>query len=159
MVDDAVTGRGEEIQNGAILQVHNDGMLGCPMAKGLSTKMKRTAIRRKSPRRRLAQKIDLRVREMVLERDGYACLWCGATKLLHAAHILPKGKYPRLRFEPENILTLCVGCHLIKAHKDPLAFAAWLHRERPGLYDRLLVLAAVARKVDLTELAIYYGVK
>lgn len=116
--------------------------------------MKRTPIRRKSPRRKLNQRADLLVKQLVHERDGNKCVKCGKSERIQAAHILSKGRYQRLRFEPLNILTLCVGCHLFGAHKDPVDFARWLESKYPGRYDQLQVLAAVARKVDVKELII-----
>lgn len=51
----------------------------------------------------------------ILKRDCYLCRECGAkhtpeTKLI-VHHIKEWSKYPELRFEPENLITLCVNCH------------------------------------------------
>lgn len=118
--------------------------------------MKRSPIRRKSPARKLMQQLDLLVKAYVHARDYYQCLKCGKTEYLQAAHIRPKGRFQRLRFDPLNILTLCRGCHLFWAHKDPAAFVRWIEREYPGRLDQLEVCAAVARKADLQELLIYW---
>lgn len=116
--------------------------------------MKRTLIRLKSSARKIKQQIDLLVKAKVLERDGHKCVRCGKTERLAASHILPKGKYPRMRFDALNILTLCVGCHIFWWHRSPIDAHLWLEEKYPGLYDRLKVIAAVARKVDLNELLI-----
>lgn len=119
--------------------------------------MRRTAIRRKSPARKIKQELDLLLKAHVHERDGYACLKCGRYgKGLQAAHIFPKGKYQRLRFDPLNLLTLCVGCHLFWAHKDPIGFYEWIREKWPMRIEQLKVCAAVARKLDLQELLIYW---
>lgn len=52
-----------------------------------------------------------RWKETVYERDGYACVWCGATDKLNADHIKSFAFYPELRFDVDNGRTLCVPCH------------------------------------------------
>jgi hypothetical protein len=94
------------------------------------------------------------VRELVLRRDGNCCLRCGKTDKLQAAHILSKGHYQRIRFELLNVLSLCVGCHIYGAHRDPADFVEWLEEKYPGRIQLLRELAATAAKVDLKELAI-----
>ena len=50
-------------------------------------------------------------RNAVFERDGYACIWCGAKGYLNADHIKPFADYPELRFAIDNGRTLCIPCH------------------------------------------------
>lgn len=128
--------------------------------------MKRGRVRpssRTRQRRSLILEADLLVREYIFARDAYRCVAYGAAGVncngtrLQAAHILPKGKYPRMRHVPDNLLTLCFWHHMQWAHKDPVAFTRWLEQTYPGLYDRLLVSAAVAKKVDLKELIAVLG--
>jgi 5-methylcytosine-specific restriction endonuclease McrA len=54
----------------------------------------------------------------VFERDDYICQLCGYSKghILNAHHIKPWAKYPELRFDLDNGITLCRDCH-IKIHK------------------------------------------
>jgi len=92
--------------------------------------------------------LDGLVRLAVIERDK-CCVRCGGTKGLQAAHILPKGKYPRLRFDPFNIMAMDTGCHLFFWHKDPLSAWKWFEEKYPGKHDQLQVIAACATKVDL----------
>lgn len=51
----------------------------------------------------------------VYKRDNYTCQECGGGKTtarsLHAHHIYPWAGHPDLRFDPDNIVTLCRGCH------------------------------------------------
>lgn len=37
----------------------------------------------------------------------------------------------RLRFDPMNAITLCAGCHLFWAHKEPRQFVEWLEKNFP----------------------------
>jgi hypothetical protein len=62
-------------------------------------------------------------REAVFARDNWTCQQCENRGVhLHPHHIKEFAKYPELRFEVSNGLTLCVPCHL-KLHgldKKPL---------------------------------------
>lgn len=64
------------------------------------------------------------VREYVILRDK-KCLRCGKTNNLHASHIYPRGKYPRLQFNTDNVKALCLGCHLYWWHKHPIEAKDW----------------------------------
>jgi 5-methylcytosine-specific restriction endonuclease McrA len=59
---------------------------------------------------------DERWAQEVIMRDG-ACVACGATEGLEAAHIISR-RYRKLRHSPDNGITLCHRCHR-KAHSDP----------------------------------------
>jgi hypothetical protein len=112
--------------------------------------------RKAGKRKRLASQCDVLISALVLHRDGNVCVKCGKgpESVLQAAHVLSKGHYPRLRFELLNVLTLCRGCHIFGAHKDPADFMAWIEGKYPGRIELLRVLAATAAKSDLSELVI-----
>ena len=59
-------------------------------------------------------------RKAVLNRDGHRCQQCGATERLHAHHVKEWAKYPDLRFDVDNGLTLCEDCHTEKHPYLPL---------------------------------------
>lgn len=46
----------------------------------------------------------------VAVRDDFACQRCGA-RGWDIAHILPKGRYPELKYEAKNMVVLCRKCH------------------------------------------------
>lgn len=105
-------------------------------------------------RRKLTSECDVLVRKLVLARDGYKCCKCGGTNVLQAAHILPKGHYPRMRFELLNVLSLCFRCHMYWAHRDPIGFTDWINEKYINRANVLKELHATARKTDLHELVL-----
>lgn len=50
-------------------------------------------------------------RSQVYQRDGYRCIECGEKDGLAAHHILSWKAHPDKRFDVENGVTLCAGCH------------------------------------------------
>jgi 5-methylcytosine-specific restriction endonuclease McrA len=98
---------------------------------------------------KLKQELDGLLRAFVLERDGHTCVRCGSTNKLQAAHILSKGTHPRLRFEPLNLLSLCVACHIFGWHRNPVEFAEWLETKYPGRHERLLIADRCSPRVDV----------
>ena len=52
------------------------------------------------------------LREKTFKRDNYICQCCGKTNtILNAHHILSFSKYPDLRYNLDNLTTLCYNCH------------------------------------------------
>lgn len=55
-------------------------------------------------------------KKKVKTRDGNICVKCGSRENLHVHHILAYSKYPEMRYDVDNGITLCKDCHL-KEHK------------------------------------------
>lgn len=53
-------------------------------------------------------------------RDDYTCQVCGhrEPEIVVVDHIKPKSLYPELKFEPNNMLTLCPNCHARKTQRE-----------------------------------------
>ncbi len=68
------------------------------------------------------------LREFILLRDK-CCLRCGKSSNLHASHIYPRGKHPRMQFLTDNVKALCIGCHLYWWHKHPVQAKEWAEEE------------------------------
>lgn len=50
--------------------------------------------------------------QQILQRDGYSCVWCSTKGVyLHVHHLETWKKAPERRFDPTNLVTLCVECH------------------------------------------------
>ncbi len=122
-----------------------------------SRKKKRNHVRKKatSERRKLEIECDRLTKILVHNRDGWKCLVDpNHNGVIQCCHILPKGKYPLLRFSLENLLTMCWRCHMEWAHKDPIGFVKWIDARWPDRIMNLWVAAAMKRKIDLKELLI-----
>lgn len=62
------------------------------------------------------------VSRIVRARDGFRCRNCGTEKRgrksLHLHHVRPWASHPNLRFDPDNIVTLCADCHRAEHRKE-----------------------------------------
>lgn len=94
------------------------------------------------------------VKKIVLARDGYRCWYCGGKEDLQAAHILSVGASNRLRFEPFNVVTMCLKDHIFGWHRDPAKYIVALEVKFPGRYDALQIMARTAPKIDYKLLKI-----
>lgn len=53
-------------------------------------------------------------------RDDYTCQICGhrEPEIMETDHILPQSLYPELKFEINNLITLCPNCHMRKTNRE-----------------------------------------
>lgn len=88
-------------------------------------------------------------RDLIILRDGGACVKCGTIHILQAHHLISR-TYWSLRHEPDNGLCMCRNCHIFWIRQYPLDYARWLEREYPGLYDKLKLRKHQKPKHDYT---------
>lgn len=106
---------------------------------------------------RLVKENDGLVRQIVFARDKEQCVRCGrrdGETVLQMAHVLPKGKYRRMRFMTINGLCLCIADHLYWAHKDPIGFRDWFVEKYPERHSTLMLWSRQAPKLDLKQIRI-----
>lgn len=60
-----------------------------------------------------------KIRKIIIDKYGYVCMKCGTEdESICVDHIKPLSKYPELKFEENNMQTLCNLCNLIKSNRD-----------------------------------------
>jgi DNA excision repair protein ERCC-4 len=83
---------------------------------------KKPKLKRPSPypyRRQCDVKEYAKVRLACYTRDGRKCKMCGSKIKIQAHHILRWANYPGLRYDLNNLITLCKRCHdMIKGKED-----------------------------------------
>jgi 5-methylcytosine-specific restriction endonuclease McrA len=61
----------------------------------------------------------LALRHAVLERDGWACVQCGARGVrIEVDHIRPVRTHPGAAYDPSNLQSLCAPCHSRKTNLE-----------------------------------------
>lgn len=132
--------------------------------------MKRTALKRKTLLKKrkwtvapkietIEDELDDLMRRIVLIRDKFKCRRCGkgirsapTGAVLQVHHIMTKGSAPALRWELDNLLLVCKGCHFgIFHHRDSERARDWyLTNLGENFLDRLRMLKKV-RKGQKTD--------
>ena len=82
----------------------------------------------KTPKRKIKDKLEKLVKDIVKKRDKNTCQKC--LKVVkgsncHASHVIPVSRDMRLAFDPENLKVLCYHCHINWWHKHPLESGIW----------------------------------
>lgn len=73
--------------------------------------------RKENPRTKLIEEIDDLLLEIIKYERGERCEICGGSYNLGLFHILPKGRYPRIRFYKQNLLIAgWYCCHFLWHH-------------------------------------------
>jgi hypothetical protein len=85
----------------------------CPLyAKSPEQLMKEDAVRAgRLEWLKMDREVQHELREMVLKRDKYRCVKCGATESLQCHHIDPVAVNPIESADIDNCMTLCEHCH------------------------------------------------
>lgn len=87
--------------------------------------MKKYVIDNSDKRKRLIKECDKLASELCLKRDEYTCRYCGRKG--NTAHHIFSRKFASLRWDLNNLLTLCPGCHRYQAHGYGIhTFIDWL---------------------------------
>lgn len=107
----------------------------------------------KSEKKKLKDKCDL-LWSKIIKNIG-ECEKCHSrTKALNSAHIMSR-RYLQTRWDLENGLCLCVGCHFW-AHQNPIEFTHWVEEYLgEDIIEKLRKKANYIGKVDLEEVHIY----
>ncbi len=66
---------------------------------------------RETAKRKAVSKSANRWAKEVMARDAMTCQICGSHENLHAHHIFSRRKFPHLRLNVDNGVTLCGSCH------------------------------------------------
>jgi 5-methylcytosine-specific restriction endonuclease McrA len=93
-----------------------------------------------SNRRKLRNKLELKIKKVVKERDKYTCQKCGAVTSgsnCHASHVVPVSRSLRLAYDPLNLKTLCFHCHINWWHKHPVEAGEWFKSKFPERWEYL----------------------
>lgn len=95
---------------------------------------------KKTDKRKIKDKLDKVVKDIVKIRDNYTCQHCH--KIVegsdcHGSHVIPVSRDGRLAFEPLNIKVLCYHCHLNWWHKHPIEAGEWFTSTFPERWEYL----------------------
>ena len=82
------------------------------------------------PLKKLIKELDKMWAEVIKARDGHKCVRCGKIEGLNAAHIFSRS-LKSVRWSLWNGITLCGGCHIFWAHKNPVEFTEFV-KQRLG---------------------------
>lgn len=95
-------------------------------------------------------------RAVILKERPSKCLWCDETKPVDIAHILDKGRYRKMRYRKENVITLCRYCHR-RWHDNPLDASTFLAKLLGNdYYDELRRIDKTLRLPDLKLLTMVF---
>ena len=108
---------------------------------------------RRNPRKTQRNRLDKKW-SLIIRRPG-KCEICGSLGPLNAHHIFGS-RYISTRWDLDNGICLCVGCHH-KAHERSLVFAEWIKNKRgyPWYIDlRKRHFGKPERDLDILEAAL-----
>lgn len=92
------------------------------------------------------RELDRLCREQVFYRDSGKCIRCGGERHIQWCHVYSR-RYKSLRWDTDNSMTLCAGCHLLW-HHQPAMMVAWWASKFPDRDKRLGLIMQTPRKID-----------
>jgi len=108
--------------------------------------------RKLTPRKSLTLKLDKIFSEIV--RSKGRCERCGKTERLQCSHIYSR-KNKWLRWDTENGMALCCGCHFFWWHQEPAEAIRWAMTKRNFDYlDKLKQINRPMKIQDMEEILV-----
>ncbi len=104
----------------------------------MKSKDARKVRRKKSPNKKLDDKLDKLWSILVKHKAGFKCEYCGSReKRLNSHHIYTRANRST-RWDLTNGVCLCVGHHTFStkfsAHGTPVEFTEWLYKEKGEVF-------------------------
>ena len=100
-------------------------------------------------RNNIIKQLDDLAREFCFARDGAKCQRCPSRKV-QWCHIIGR-RHKCVRWEPDNNLSLCAGCHMWW-HEYPSLSGPWFAKNWPERHEHITKLFNAGGKVDLKAL-------
>ena len=95
----------------------------------------------------LINKADKMFSQYIRNRDG-RCLKCGKQGILHCHHIISRS-CKAVRWDEDNAISLCPGCHRNWGHANPLEVAEFM-QIRLGIDEYRELILKASKPVPLT---------
>ena len=100
---------------------------------------------------RMVRALDDDARQRVFARDGGICIRCNnGSRAVQWAHVLSR-RHPCLRWDEDNAMTLCAGCHMFWHHEPALA-VDWFIKNFGDRWKRIKAILQVNPKVRIKDL-------
>src|SRR5580698_1555728 len=100
---------------------------------------------------RMKRALDDAARAEVFFRDGNVCIRChDPRRPVQWAHVLSR-RHPCLRWNPENAMSLCAGCHLFWHHEPALALD-WFFKNFGDRWERIQRVLQANPKIRVKDL-------
>lgn len=100
-----------------------------------------------------ADEADRLVGRFVKRRDG-GCVVCGSHHWIEWAHV-HRRQHTRLRWEPENAVTLCKDHHTYFTN-NPRAWRDFIEEYAPGLWEELLERERTLPRPDIGDVIVAF---
>ena len=103
-------------------------------------------------RARMVKELDEAARLAVFERDEHLCVRCRIPgRAVQWSHVIGR-RHKNIRWEADNALTLCAGCHMWW-HEYPTLSGEWFRKNWPDRYERIHKMFNAGGKVTMKDLA------